>query len=139
MSHYEILEVAEHATIEVINAAWKTLQRRYHESGSEPDGEKARLINNAHDVLEDPEQRRRYDLSLRQQRAADQREMASAEPSHDWLNRQFNQGSYPSPYPPDILQMAAMRLGANVLGNLLAQNPELDFLIKAAMARRGRA
>lgn len=127
MTHYETLEVSERASLAVVNAAWKVLMQRYHPEGSEPDGEKARLVNSAHDVLENPESRRRYDLNLAQERQAEIREAAAREPQ--WPIAQ----GYPSAYPPDILQMAAMRIGASALSNLFAQIPELQFIVNTAL------
>jgi len=118
VTHYEILEVSERASLAVINAAWKVLMQRYHTDGSEPDEEKVRLVNAAHDVLEHPENRRRYDLNLAQERQAEVREAAAREPQ--WP---VQQGGYPAAYPPDILQMAAMRIGASALSNLFQHIP----------------
>ena len=133
MTHYEILEVSEQASLDVINAAWKTLQLRYHPDGSQPDGEKSRLINQAHDILENSEQRRRYDLSIAQDRAA-QRQMEQSPPA--WIRDSLE--AYPNAYPPNILEQAAMRIGSNMLEGFMAQNPELAFIIRTATARRPR-
>jgi len=138
-THYDVLEVAEHASPEVIEAAWKTLLRRYHPDGPGGDAEKCVQLNNAHDCLEDRERRRRYDLQLRQERAAQEPPQQSipVDP-YGWMNQQA--AGYPAPYPPNILETMAMRMGSSVLRNLMDQNPELSVLIRmAAQTRRGRA
>jgi curved DNA-binding protein CbpA len=68
MTFYEILEVSPSASREVIEASWKALQRRYHPDGSQPNQERSKAINQAHDVLSDPAKRKQYDLQLKAQR-----------------------------------------------------------------------
>lgn len=135
-NHYEALEVSERASLAVINAAWLVLMKRYHPDGTEPDEEKARLVNNAHDVLENPEARRKFDLNIAQERNAELRQQQVA-----WEPQQQAgpMGAYPSAYPADILQMAAMRMGSTILNTFLSQSPELSFLINTALKRGGKA
>jgi len=66
---YEILEVSESASQETIEAAWKSLSKRYHPDNQKTgDHEKAKAINHAHDILSDPEKRKIYNVMLRRQR-----------------------------------------------------------------------
>src|SRR5919198_38957 len=66
-THYEILEVSESASLEVLRAAHRALVKRYHpDVGEESDPERMKLINEAWAVLSDPERRAAYDASLRE-------------------------------------------------------------------------
>ena len=70
-NYYEILEVKSDTSDEVIKAAYKALIKKYHpDNGSknDPTGEKLRLVNEAYDVLSDPEKRRKYDIQLKSER-----------------------------------------------------------------------
>jgi len=64
---YEILQVSPKAEPEVIQAAYKALARKYHPD-HHPDKalaqQKMIRINEAYEVLGDPERRRRYDAGL---------------------------------------------------------------------------
>jgi curved DNA-binding protein CbpA len=59
---YEILQVQQGASQEVIRAAYRALAQRYHPDNAGPTGE-ARMveINMAYEVLGDPERRAEYD------------------------------------------------------------------------------
>lgn len=61
-SLYEILEVSQRASPEVIEAAWKAIMKRNYSRGKFIDG--TATVNNAHDILSDPSKRREYDLEL---------------------------------------------------------------------------
>jgi curved DNA-binding protein CbpA len=67
MNYYEILEVSQNASQEVIRAAYKTLMQRYHPDKCSNDPETAQLvlaIRLAYDVLSDPELRKAYDIEI---------------------------------------------------------------------------
>jgi len=139
MTHYEILEVSDRASGDVIEAAWKVLMRRFHTDGSEPDEEKVRLLNQAHDVLENSEKRHRYDLELAQNRAAAERLRQTSEPS-SVHTRFYARSAYPNAYPPDILQQAAMQMGLNIFDIVMRENPGIRVFVNvAAQFRRGGA
>lgn len=61
--YYEILGVERGATQEQIQAAYRKLARKYHpDVNKSPDAEeKFKRLNEAYEVLRDPEKRRRYD------------------------------------------------------------------------------
>ena len=61
--YYEVLGVSRHATQEEIKRAYKRLARQYHpDLNKSPDAEeKFKEINEAYQVLSDPEKRARYD------------------------------------------------------------------------------
>lgn len=67
-SYYETLGVDENAEIEVINAAHKALAKKYHPDtfkGNKKNAEeKLKQINAAHDVLSNPQKRKKYDSTL---------------------------------------------------------------------------
>lgn len=74
MNHYDILEVSPRASAEVIRAAYRSLMQRYHpdrHADAAQATERAAEIALAYDVLSDPERRRAYDETLRQQPPAD--------------------------------------------------------------------
>ena len=70
---YEVLEVSEKASDEVIEKAYKVLVKKYHpdlqsDSQKESAEEKMKEINKAYDVLGDSEKRKEYDAKLLQER-----------------------------------------------------------------------
>lgn len=73
MNYYEILEVSQNASPEVIKAAYKSLIQRYHPDrnpGNAEIAERASLVVQAYDLLSDVEKRAVYDLQLKQQPTA---------------------------------------------------------------------
>jgi DnaJ-class molecular chaperone len=77
---YDELQVPESASEERIRAAYRHLAQRLHpDKNPDPEaGERFRNVGAAYAVLNDPEMRPRYDLFLKRQRAARQRELARA-------------------------------------------------------------
>ncbi len=75
-NYYEILEVNEKASLEVIERVYKTLAKKYHPDVN-PDNPKAaeekfKEISEAYEVLSDETKRRQYDSKLNAQRQAQQ-------------------------------------------------------------------
>ena len=70
MDCYEILEVSQNASPEVIKAAYKSLMQRYHPDKN-PDNPqiaaRALQVTQAYEVLSDAERRAAYDVKLKQQ------------------------------------------------------------------------
>lgn len=64
INYYDLLQVSPNATKEIIEAAYRALQKQFHPDagGSE---ELARLVNEAREILTDPIKRNRYDTELR--------------------------------------------------------------------------
>lgn len=72
---YEILEVSENASKEVIEKAYKVLAKRYHPDLQLPENkqmaeQKMKQINEAYDILGDDLKRQAYDEKLKSQREA---------------------------------------------------------------------
>ena len=83
MTYYEILEVAETASDEVIRMAYKALAKKYHPDVFKGDPkiaeEKMKQINTAYEVLSDAEQRRKYDSFLHSKRAETRQDYQEAQ------------------------------------------------------------
>ena len=67
---YEILEVSETASDEIIEKAYKVLAKKYHpdlqQNGDKKSAEETmKKINEAYDVLSNKEKRRKYDEELK--------------------------------------------------------------------------
>ena len=70
---YEVLEVSENASEEIIEKAYKVLAKKYHpdlqkDSQKKNAEEKMKIINEAYEVLGDSEKRKAYDARLAQER-----------------------------------------------------------------------
>lgn len=68
-NYYEILEVNQKASKEVIDRVYKLLAKKYHpdlqdEQNKEKSSEKFKEINEAYQVLSDEQKRKEYDISL---------------------------------------------------------------------------
>src|ERR1700758_2414783 len=62
--YYEVLETPRTATEDEIRKAYRTLARKYHPDvnpGDKSAEDRFKEINEAYDVLSDPEKRKRYD------------------------------------------------------------------------------
>ena len=73
MNLYEILEVSEKASKEIIEKAYKTLAKKYHPDLQAPENKKSaedkmKLINEAYDILSDDIKRQEYDGKLQLER-----------------------------------------------------------------------
>lgn len=88
---YEILEVSENASPEVIEKAYKILVKKYHPDLQPPDQkkyaeDKMKEINKAYDILGDEQKRKKYDDELAYQREQERQE--------EELRRQASQNTY---------------------------------------------
>lgn len=68
-NYYDILEVNKNASPEIIEKAYKTLVKKYHPDLQESNlkenyEEKLKEINEAYEVLSNPEKRKDYDINL---------------------------------------------------------------------------
>lgn len=69
-NYYDILEVSKNASPEIIEKAYKTLVKKYHPDLQKDEDknkyeEKIKKINEAYNILSDPEKRKKYDLNLK--------------------------------------------------------------------------
>lgn len=84
MTYYEILEVQPTASPEVIRMAYKALIRKYHPDVYSGDAaianEMTKLINEAYEVLSDPQKKEMYDRFLSMSGKADQGKESQQEP-----------------------------------------------------------
>ena len=72
-NYYEILEVSEKASKEVIEKAYRVLAKKYHPDGKPQEAkakaeQRMKQINEAYDVLSNEEKRRKYDSDLQWQK-----------------------------------------------------------------------
>ena len=76
--YYEILEVNEKASKEVIDKAYKVLAKKYHPDLQEDKNKKAaeekiKSLNEAYEVLSNPEKRKAYDEKVAKMKEAEER------------------------------------------------------------------
>ena len=93
-TYYDVLNVSEEASDEVIRAAYRALSLRHHpdRNGNSPEAVKTmQLLNDAHAALADPKRRGDYDAKLRYLRA-----QAATPPSPSAAKRAVSQ-SVPQP------------------------------------------
>jgi DnaJ-class molecular chaperone len=82
MSLYEVLEVSERASPEIIRAAYKNLMQRHHPDknpGNPAASIKTQQIVSAYEVLSDPAARKRYDELRSPKRSQSQKVEAASE------------------------------------------------------------
>jgi hypothetical protein len=94
-THYDTLKVAQDAPVEVIQAAYRTLARKYHpdRTGGAAESETMmKSINAAYSVLTDPAERAKHDAWI----ATQQRRGAEDEPIPEW------RGAGPRPPGPAV-------------------------------------
>lgn len=73
VNFYEMLEVSENASQEIIEKAYKVLAKKYHPDVQEPQNRpaaetKMKQINEAYEILSDQEKRQQYDEELKIER-----------------------------------------------------------------------
>lgn len=67
LTYYDIFQVQQSASVEVIAAAHRALVKKYHPDVAGPSGEaKIKMINAAWEVLRDPVKRKEYDRMAKQ-------------------------------------------------------------------------
>ena len=86
---YEILEVSQKASKEVIEKAYKVLAKKYHpdlQQGIEKQEaeKKMKEINEAYEILSDEEKRRQYDLELEQEEAKQKQAEIEKQIQHEY-------------------------------------------------------
>lgn len=119
-THYDVLEVSPQASTPTIRAAYKSLMQRHHPDrlqGAAAQG-LARRINEAYEVLSDPEQRRRYDTSFELQATAAAR--ARSEPRPVSPGTASAATAKPSPPPAPTSPLPAPTRGSRLAAAFVA-------------------
>lgn len=99
---YEILEVSENASKEVIEKAYRVLAKKYHPDLQKMEDkhlaeEKMKQINDAYDTLIDEEKRNAYDRELEEYR-----KLEKQQEEQRWKNEQIKQNYETNIYKEDI-------------------------------------
>ncbi len=133
MTLYDILEVSPKASKEVLEAAWKSLSRRFRPDNQKTgNSERMKAINEAYQVLSDPKQRKAYDAKL----------FAAPRPQAG-TGRNAPPVVPPSPHMPtieEVLQYHAQQIVSGVLSQAMTLNPFVKHVVsQAAGPRRRRA
>jgi curved DNA-binding protein CbpA len=137
MTHYQVLKVSQDAPSEVINAAWKALQKLYHpDSGLKPSSRRSAEINAAHDILSDPAKRTAYDQALEAQRAAQRvARRLSSRTAHSARNSHKGHARSDSRPPVVDLTEVAVQAGAAIVDQLIGANPVASNLFDELVRR----
>lgn len=99
---YEVLEVSENASKEIIEKAYKVLAKKYHPDlqtdGNKQEAEKKmKQVNEAYEVLGDEDKRKEYDLKLSEERKQEE------------LEKQFQTNDSQNQYSESRLEQARPR------------------------------
>ncbi|HDJ1441836.1 TPA: DnaJ domain-containing protein [Serratia rubidaea] len=89
-THYDNLKVSKDAPVEVIQAAYRTLAKKYHPDKNKDNPEAERImqiINTAYEILSDPVKREEHDAWIRKESSRNNTESSNAE-------RQKTSGNY---------------------------------------------
>jgi hypothetical protein len=83
-NYYDVLQVSQNADQDLITAAWRHLSKKYHPdvSTSAADARRMALINEAYDVLRDPDRRRNHDFDLASRQSAQPQQPQPAAKDH---------------------------------------------------------
>lgn len=95
--YYKVLEVERNAKADAIKAAYRKLARKYHPDLNPNDQAakaKFQAINEANEVLSDPENRKKYDQYGEQWKNAEQFEQARRTQSQQTQGEPFGSGGY---------------------------------------------
>lgn len=95
---YEVLEVSENASKEIIEKAYKVLAKKYHPDLQTPENKpvaekKMKEINEAYGILSDEIKRREYDTKLANERQAEELQKSEKQESDAQANSQANYGT----------------------------------------------
>src|ERR1700740_2120599 len=99
VDYYKTLGVEKNATGEEIKKAYRKLARKFHPDLNPNDKEankKFQQINEANEVLSDPEKRKKYDAYGEHWQHAEQYEQAKqqrSQSSHEWQNYTYSEGN----------------------------------------------
>ena len=94
---YDILEVSKKASKEIIEKAYKTLEKKYHPDLQNSDNEKKiaeermKAINEAYSVLSDEQKRAEYDLKLQHEEEIEKYKNSSQENAEDHYEQDYDE------------------------------------------------
>lgn len=103
---YEILEVSENASEEVIEKAYKVLVKKYHpdlQPGDQKENAETKMkkINEAYDILGNENKRKEYDGKLKKERD-EERAKYNQEPNFQYTQKEYRQNDYSNIYKDNI-------------------------------------
>lgn len=103
-NYYEILEVDKNASFEVIEKAYKTLAKKYHpdlqdEASKKEAEEKLKSINEAYEVLSNPDMRSNYDSTLKSSTITED-DFKKIQQENQHLQQELNEIRYNTNSPP---------------------------------------
>ena len=98
VNYYEILEVSEKASNEVIEKAYKALVKKYHpdlqpDSGKTEAEKKIKIINEAYEILSDESKKQKYDSKLTEYRNKQQYSQSFDTTVNTNINSNYNSNS----------------------------------------------
>ncbi len=129
--HYAILQVDPRAETEVIQAAYRTLARKYHPDVTGGSDDQMTALNNAWTVLRDPEARAEYD---RARHIAQAPPATPPRPVDPWEIRPVAPSGTPSGSVLDFGRYAGWSLG-----QIARQDPDfLEWFARTPIGRRYR-
>lgn len=99
IDYYKILGVTKDATIDAIKKAYRKLARKHHPDLNPNDAEAEKLfqqLNEANEVLSDPEKRKKYDQYGKDWKHAEQFEQARQQQQASYGSGSFSGGRYDS-------------------------------------------
>ena len=99
---YEILEVSENASGEIIEKAYKTLAKKYHPDLQEEANKKQaeammKKINEAYEILGNEEKRSRYDGELVEKRNMEEMQRQNVNQNYQGYNMQYQDNAVNRP------------------------------------------
>ena len=125
--YYKILRVVPDAEIEIISSAYRALCRKYHPDtykGSDAEN-KMKEINEAYEVLKDPEKRKEYDKT---RHSAEAEAQTKTEAEHKEQQRSYHSAQHPpSSSPSQAVKQFNEKDGAEIIlipaGDFLMGSP----------------
>lgn len=116
-THYQNLKVAGNAPPEVIKAAWRALSQQFHPDLNPGDADavrKMQIINEAYEVLSDPERRARHDEAIRKARAQSEPRAQQPDEQQGPVNmwQVFEEGVPCGPY--SLAELAALQRAGKI-------------------------
>ena len=131
--YYEVLGVSRVATDEQVKAAYRKLARKFHPDlnpGDRAAEERFKELQEAYDVLSDPEKRKLYDQYGESWRVAEQ---GGGAPPPQWESFRAGRGAQPGGFDFGGFDFGGFRAGAGGAGDIFE-----ELFGRAGSARRGR-